>query len=86
MSDYEKTHLCGNLYAAGNTGADGVCCPHLVYVTDKDSVSPKGKKLKQFDVYCMAEGRCRSMGCAASWTGCSPTWCPRRRAKEGEAE
>ena len=82
MSDYERTHLCGNLYAAGNTDASGVCCPHLVYVTDKDSVSPKGKKLRQFDVYCMAEGRCRSMGCAASWTGCSPTWCPRRREQE----
>ena len=38
------------------------------------------KKLQQYYAYCTAEGRCRSLGCVASFTGNSPTWCIKRQA------
>lgn len=83
MIDYEKTHLCGDLY--------GEQCEHLLYVTDSVkavSVRVNGRKrdLQKYFVYCLAEGRCRSMGCAASWTGFSPKWCPKRKALEARHE
>lgn len=68
-STSEKTHLCGGIYGDKR-------CEHLLYV--KESGQTHGKKvLQQYYVYCTAGGRCRSMGCAASWTGCSPNGAPR---------
>ncbi len=78
------THLCGSLYDEKNR------CPHMLYVIGSNEAllmgkrkdgSLKFKKLKRHYVYCKAEGHCRSMGCAASWTGNSPTWCPKRKAQ-----
>ena len=69
-----STHLCGSIY-----GADSERCPHLLYATKKDQ-KHRNKPLKQYNVYCTAEDRCRSLGCAASFTGNSPVWCPKRKA------
>ena len=77
MTDYERTHLCGGLY--------GDHCKHLLYATE-DTYLKGAKRLKKYHVYCLAENRCRSMGCAASWTGCSPTWCPKRKAMKEASE
>lgn len=77
-STSEKTHLCGGIYGDKR-------CEHLLYV--KESGQTHGKiVLQQYYVYCTAGGRCRSMGCAASWTGCSPKWCPKRQALESKEE
>lgn len=77
-STSEKTHLCGGIYGDKR-------CEHLLYV--KESGQTHGKKvLQQYYVYCTAGGRCRSMGCTASWTGCSPKWCPKRQALESKEE
>lgn len=75
MTDWEKTHLCGSMYSDKK-------CENFVYATEPDMKIGK-KVLQRYYVYCTAEGRCRSMGCAASWTGCSPKWCPKRQAMEG---
>lgn len=68
-------HLCGSVYEAEGR------CEHLLYV-DQDGMMYGRRALQKYYVYCTAEGRCRSMGCAASWTGNSPKWCPRRKAGE----
>ncbi|MBR4657315.1 MAG: hypothetical protein IKO68_12310 [Oscillospiraceae bacterium] len=68
------THLCGNYY---NKNADGRC-PDLVYA-NKDGLTHGRKPLKKYSVYCTAEGRCRCLGNIASFTGNSPTWCPKRK-------
>lgn len=68
------THLCGSIYGENR-------CKYLVYPTSDNETVGK-KVLKKFYVYCTAEGRCRSMGCVASFTGNSPTWCPKRRELE----
>lgn len=75
-------HLCGNIYA---TGSGSIAlpdrCPNLLYA-DKAGIKHGKKPLKQFYAYCLAEGRCRSLGCVSSFTGNSPTWCPRRKELE----
>lgn len=76
MLDIGGTHLCGSLYNKDKR------CEHLLYATEPDMKSGK-KLLKQYYVYCTADGHCRSLGKAASWTGNSPTWCPKRKAMEG---
>ena len=78
VSGYEKTHLGGSIYSSDR-------CEHLLYATEKGQTHGK-KALQQYFVYCTAEHRCRSMGCAASWTGCSPKWCPKRKALESKEE
>lgn len=67
------THLCGSLYDPDDR------CEYLMYVTQPDTLYGN-KKLNQYYVYCTADGRCRSLGCAASFTGNSPTWCPKRKS------
>ena len=76
-------HLCGNIYATGSgaiTSPDR--CPNLLYV-DKPGMMHGKKPLKLYNAYCLAEGRCRSLGCVSNFTGNSPTWCPRRKEMEG---
>ena len=68
-----NTHLCGGLYSDTR-------CEYLMYITEKGVLYSK-KQLKQFYIYCTSEGKCRSMGCSASWTGNSPKWCPKRRSE-----
>lgn len=73
-----NTHLCGSIYGA-YPGLDR--CEHLNYVTEEGQMHGK-KPLRRYHVYCTAGGRCRSMGCVASFTGNSPTWCPKRKEME----
>lgn len=68
------THLCGDYYKKDEH------CEHILYATPNNN-EHKGKRLNLYYVYCTAENRCRSLGCSASFTGNSPTWCPKRRAK-----
>lgn len=75
-NNYNQTHLCGSLY-----GKADAKCEHLLYVTEEGQSIGK-KRLEKYYVYCLAESKVRSMGCAASWTGCSPKWCPKRKEKE----
>lgn len=70
-----NTHLCGSVY---DKKADGRC-PNLLYVDKPGMIK---KPLKLYYVYCLAEGRCRSLGCVSNFTGNSPTWCPRRKEQE----
>ncbi len=72
-----NTHLCGSVYDA--KAADR--CPNLLYV-DKPGKNHGKKPLKLYHAYCTANGRCRSLGCVSSFTGNSPTWCPRRKELE----
>lgn len=69
------THLCGSVYGKKSR------CEHLLYADEENMVVGK-KRLNLYYVYCTAEGRCRSMGCLASFTGNSPVWCPKRKEKE----
>ena len=69
-----NTHLCGGVYDKKTEGR----CPSLVYA-DKPGMTHGKKLLKLYHAYCMAEGRCRSLGCVSSFTGNSPTWCPLRK-------
>lgn len=66
------THLCGSVYNANDR------CENLLYVSQPDTMCGS-KKLKLYYVYCTADGKCRSLGCVASFTGNSPTWCPKRK-------
>ena len=68
--DY-STHLCGHYHDQKSA------CPNLLYVREP-AAERDGKKLKQFYLYCTAGGKCRSLGCVATFTGNSPTWCPKR--------
>ena len=77
MADYLKNHLCGSIY--GLSGLDK--CPSLLYVTKKGTMHGK-RELGLYNVYCTAEGRCRSLGNVGSFTGNSPTFCPIRRQME----
>ena len=70
----QNTHLCGSVY-----GNDSERCPYLLYPTKKDQ-KHGDKPLKQYSVYCTVDNRCRSLGNAGSFTGNSPTWCPKRKA------
>lgn len=72
MDNPFSTHLCGPYHIEDKR------CPHLLYA-DKADMKHGNKLLKQFYVYCTANGRCRSLGCVATFTGNSPTWCPRRK-------
>lgn len=76
MSDYRKTHLCGSAYGSADKR-----CEYLLYASNGVEQIGK-KKLQQYHVYCTSEGKVRTMGCMASWTGCSPKWCPKRKAME----
>ncbi len=71
---YRNTHLCGAIRDDGK-------CEHLLYAENDMAIGKK--KLNRYYVYCTAENRVRSMGCAASWTGCSPKWCPKRKEASG---
>lgn len=77
--DYFNTHLCGSEYREEGR------CEHLVYA-NKDDMTVGNKKLQKYYLYCTAEGKCRSLGCSASWTGNSPTWCPKRKALNAATE
>ena len=81
MTDYEKTHLCGHLYGDDH-------CRYLLYATKYTDIAcaKRLQKLKKNHVYCIAENRCRSMGCAAKWTGLSPKWCPKRIEMEASGD
>lgn len=72
-----NTHLCGSIYDSKAAGR----CPFLLFA-DKPGMKHGYRTLKLYDVYCLANGRCRSMGNIASFTGNSPTWCPRRKELE----
>lgn len=69
------THLCGNYYKENER------CEHMLYA-DKPGMTFGKKQLKQYYVYCTAGGRCRQLGSAATFTGNSPTWCPKRVKQE----
>lgn len=75
MSDAFKNHLCGSAYNAEKR------CEHLLYA-DRAGLRCGKKELKLYYLYCTAEGRCRSLGNLATFTGNSPTWCPKRQARE----
>ena len=70
-----NTHLCGI-----EAGKDR--CPDLL-VANKEGMKYKEKPLKIYSSYCTAGGRCRCLGNLATFTGNSPTWCPRRKELEG---
>lgn len=72
---YTRTHLCGSVYDKKNA------CENLLYADKADMTAGK-KPLKQYYAYCTAEGKCRSLGCVATFTGCSPKWCPKRKESE----
>ena len=72
-----NTHLCGSVY---DTAAEDRC-PSLLYA-DKPGMTHGNKTLRPYYAYCTANGRCRSLGNVATFTGNSPTWCPRRKEKE----
>ena len=75
-------HLCGNIYArSSHSTTSPDCCPNLLYV-DKPGMMHGKKLLKLYYAYCLAEGRCRSLGCVSNFTGNSPTWCPKRKEME----
>lgn len=77
-----ENHQCGNIYISSSgskTSPDR--CPFLLYV-EKPGMMHGKKSLKLYYAYCLAEGRCRSLGCVSNFTGNSPTWCPRRKEKE----
>lgn len=78
---HNENHLCSSCYGTVNVNR----CEHLRYVQNDDEMYGK-KKLDRFCVYCMAEGRCRKIGHTAQWTGCSPTWCPKRKEAAGGSE
>lgn len=69
-----KSHLCGSYHKKETQ------CEHFLYADKPDMIHGK-KKLNQYYAYCTAGGKCRSLGCVASFTGNSPTWCPKRQAK-----
>lgn len=71
MNSTIDTHLCGSIYDKNNS------CPYLVYATNPGMKHGR-KELKLYYAYCTINGRCRSLGCAASFTGNSPKWCPKR--------
>lgn len=75
-------HYCGSAY-----DTDGSRCPNLYYHTgetgEKDSAS--GRPMKQYYVYCRRDGRLRSLGCIATWTGITPKDCPIRQKAEAQA-
>lgn len=73
-----ETHLCGPIYDKKAAGR----CPSLL-LADTPGMKHGNKTLKLYDIYCTAEGRCRSLGNLASFTGNSPTWCPVRKELEG---
>lgn len=66
-----NTHLCGSVYDKNKT------CPHLLYA-DGHGMKYGKKELKPYYVYCTVGGKCRSLGCVASFTGNSPKWCPKK--------
>lgn len=69
--DYLKNHLCGY------SGKKETLCSHFLYADEPGMMHGK-KELKLYYAYCTANGKCRSLGCIASFTGNSPTWCPKR--------
>ena len=69
------THLCGSVYS------NGYKCEHLLYANKQGMIHGK-KDLKYGYVYCTADGKCRSLGCVAAFTGNSPTFCPKRKEIE----
>ena len=71
--NYADTHLCGSPYEDPH-------CKHLLYA-NKPGMTHGKKALRQYDLYCLSEGRCRSLGNIATNTGCSPKWCPKRRER-----
>ena len=71
-----KNHLCGSPYSEEGR------CPSLLYNCEDGAVNGK-KTLRKYYLYCTAEGKCRSLGNIASFTGNSPTWCPIRRSNDG---
>lgn len=70
----ENTHLCGSVYEKTAAGR----CPGLL-LADKPGIKHGNKTLSLYSVYCTFQGRCRSLGNLASFTGNSPTWCPKRK-------
>lgn len=71
------THLCGSMY-------DKSCqYEHLLYANHPGMTYGK-KELKLYYAYCTANGKCRSLGCVATFTGNSPTWCPKRQLEKDE--
>lgn len=78
VQDYRwGDHLCGYYY--GTPGIDR--CEHHKHVLTDNEMYGK-RKLEKGCSYCMAEGRCRKLGNPCVWTGCSPTWCPKRQARK----
>lgn len=71
--DAFKNHLCGSYYDKKGR------CEHLLPVSEEGKTYGK-KILKLYYCYCTAEGKCRSLGSIATFTGNSPTWCPKRKA------
>ena len=67
-----NTHLCGSMYDKKGR------CEYFLYA-DKEGMMHEGKELKKFHLYCTSEGKCRSICGAASFTGNSPKWCPKRK-------
>lgn len=73
MKNIPDTHLCGYVRTDNH-------CEHLLYA-DEPGMTVGKKQLQLYYVYCTSEGRCRSLGCIASFTGNSPTWCPKRKER-----
>lgn len=77
---FKQTHLCGGF-------KDIPLCEHFhevgnAYETVSKNEYGHMKTLRPFAYYCKACGY-KKIGSAGSWTGISPTWCPKRNAMEG---
>lgn len=73
------SHLCGSYHQKETQ------CEHFLYA-DESGMTIGKKKLQQYYAYCTAEGKCRSLGCVATFTGNSPTWCIKRQALQKSSE
>lgn len=73
--NWVNNHLCGGIYDEKGQ------CEFLLFVQE-DNVTYKKKKLKKYNIYCLSEDRCRSLGAASYFTGNSPKFCPKRKERE----
>lgn len=70
QEQWDNTHLCGSK-------RDNTLCEFFLE-SEKDTVI-NGKKLDNWCYYCTAENKVRKIGSGGSWTGLSPTFCPKRK-------
>ena len=82
MSSYKDCHLCGN--EKGQEWCDGFYengTHHDLIRNDRGRL----RTLMPYTFYCKKAGY-RKIASKSSWTGVSPTWCPKRKAQEAGHE